>query len=301
MGHGIALDFAARGHDVRLFGRSPVRLQQAVQAIEHELPLLRDSGQVSDAQLDAALSHVQTGSDLAEIVSGVDLVVEALAENLALKQDFFRQLDCLCPPQTILASTTSTLLPSAIATSTRRPDRVIVTHYFFPPYLLPLVEIVRGPATADQTVQTIRAFYERIGRRPAVVQKEISGFVASRLQLALLREAFSLVDHEVAAPADIDAIVRYGFGRRLSAAGVFEIGDMAGLDVYQAAARSLLPELESSSDLPGTLREKVARGDYGVKSGKGFYHWTPELIEHERQRLGRALIEIARWDAADEA
>ena len=119
MGHGIALDFAARGCDVRMYGRSPARLEQALQAIEHELPLLRDSGQVSGAQLDAALSHVATGSDLGEIVSGVDLVVEALAEDLALKQDFFRRLDCLCPPRTILASTTSTLPPSALAINTR--------------------------------------------------------------------------------------------------------------------------------------------------------------------------------------
>ncbi len=296
MGHGIALDFAARGFDVRLYGRSPERLRQALELIERELPLMRESGVASPMQIDAALSHIRTGTDLEEMVTGVDLVVEAIAEDLALKQEYFRQLDCLCLERTILASTTSTLPPSALAANTRRPERVIVTHYFFPPYLLPLVEVVRGPQTADATVQTIKAFFERIGKRPAIVQKEIAGFVATRLQLALVREAFSLVDQGVAAPADIDAMIRYGFGRRLSAAGVFEIADMAGLELYQIGAQALFPQLESSPAVPRTLQEKVARGDFGVKSGRGFYEWTPDTIERERQRIGRALIEIAQWE-----
>jgi 3-hydroxybutyryl-CoA dehydrogenase len=300
MGHGIALDFAARGYDVHLYGRAQARLEQALQTIERELPLIQQGCVATREQMDEALSHIRTSTNLEETAAGVDLVVEALAEDLPLKQEIFKQLDCLCPKATILASTTSTILPSALAAKTRQPERVIVTHYFFPPYLLPLVEIVRGPETSDATVRTIKTFYERIGKRPAVVEKEIAGFVASRLQLALVREAFSLVDNGVASPADIDAIVHYGFGRRLSAAGVFEIADMAGLELYQVAVEALFPHLESSTGVPRTLREKVARGDFGVKSGKGFYEWTPETLERERQRFARALIEIAHWDSSNE-
>jgi len=299
MGHGIALDFAARGYDVHLYGRAQTRLQQALQTIERELPLMEESGVATRAQIDAALSHIRTGTDLEAIVSDADLVVEALAEDLPLKQEFFEQLDGLCRQTTILASTTSTLLPSALAARTRQPERVIVTHYFFPPYLLPLVEVVRGPQTSDWTVRTIKDFYERIGKHPAIVEKEIAGFVAVRLQLALLREALSLVDHGVAAPADIDTIVHYGFGRRLSVAGVFEIGDMAGLELYQLAVETLFPQLESSPAVPRSLREKVAAGDFGVKTGRGFYEWPPETIDREQRRVAHALMQIARWDSTD--
>jgi 3-hydroxybutyryl-CoA dehydrogenase len=180
MGRGIALDFAARGYDVHLYGRAQTRLQEALQAIERELPLMEESGVATRAQVDAALSHIRTGTDLEAMASDVDLVVEALAEDLPLKQEFFKRLDRLCPRRTILASTTSTLLPSALAASTQQPERVIVTHYFFPPYLLPLVEVVRGPQTSDRTVCTIKDFYERIGKHPAIVEKEIAGFVGVR-------------------------------------------------------------------------------------------------------------------------
>src|SRR5262249_36815684 len=122
---------------------------------------------------------------------------------------------------------------------------------------------------------------------------------AVRLQLALLREAFSLVDRGVATPADIDTIVHYGFGRRLSVAGVFEIGDMAGLELYQVAVETLFSQLESSPAVPRSLREKVAAGNFGVKTGKGFYEWTPETIDRERRRVAHALMEIARWDNVD--
>jgi 3-hydroxybutyryl-CoA dehydrogenase len=204
----------------------------------------------------------------------------------------FRTLDGLCPRHTVLASTTSTLLPSALARATRRPDRVIVAHYFNPPALVPLVEVVRGPETSDETVTTVRDLLVRIGKRPALIEKEVIGFISVRLQAALGREASSLVERGVAKPEDIDTVVKYSFGRRLAVAGIFEIADLAGLDIYMAAG-PVFQDLESSIDVPTILKQKVERGELGVKTGQGFYSWTPESAAALRERIGQALVERA--------
>ena len=197
----------------------------------------------------------------------------------------------------ILTSTTSTFLASALAVNTERPDRVLVTAINFnPPYLLPLVEVIQGPATSSDTVSTIVALLERMGKHPALVRQEIVGFLGVRLQAALLREALSLVDRGVATPADIDAVVRYGFGRRLGTAGVFEIADLAGLDLYDSALGPVFADLDASPGMPRALRERVGRGELGVKTGKGFYTWTTDTVEGARKRIGRALVALSVSD-----
>lgn len=292
MGHGIAQDFAARGYAVHLYARSQERLDQALQNIQSGLALLQRLGQLSPEQAASTLPRIRTGTVLDEVVADADLVIEAVSENLSLKQEFFRTLDGVCPPHTILASTTSTLLPSALAGATQRPDRVLVTHYFNPPALVPLVEVVRGPETSDEVVATVRDLLLQIGKRPAVIQKELIGFIGNRLQAALAREALSLVDRGVATPEDIDTVVKYSFGRRLGVAGIFEVGDLAGLDVYLAAA-PVFRDLESSVEVPTILRHKVEHGELGVKTGQGFYTWTPESAAALRERIGRSLADLA--------
>jgi 3-hydroxybutyryl-CoA dehydrogenase len=295
MGHGIAQDFAAHGYAVHLYGRHHERLGQALDNIQNGLARGERLGQLTAEQAASSLSRIRTGTVLEDLVADADMVIEAVSENLALKQQIFQSLDNACPPHTILASTTSTLLPSALASATRRPDRVIVTHYFNPPSLVPLVEVVRGPETSDETVTTVHDLLLRVGKRPALIEKELIGFIASRLQAALGREACSLAERGVATPEAIDTVVKYSFGRRLGVAGVFEIGDLAGLDVYMAAG-ALFKELESSTELPAILRQKVERGELGVKTGQGFYSWTPEAAAALRDRIGRALVELARLD-----
>jgi 3-hydroxybutyryl-CoA dehydrogenase len=292
MGHGIAQDFAAHGYEVHLYARSQDRLDHALRNIQSGLELAQRLGKLSSEQAASTLPRIRTGTVLEDLVADADLVVEAVSENLVLKQQFFGRLDCACPRHTILASTTSTLLPSALASATRRPDRVIVAHYFNPPALVPLVEVVRGPETSDETVATVRDLLLSVGKRPALIEKELIGFIASRLQAALGREACSLVERGVATPEDIDTVVKYSFGRRLAVAGIFEVGDLAGLDVYMAAG-PLFRELESSAEVPTILQQKVERGELGVKTGQGFYTWTPESAAALRERIGRALVERA--------
>jgi 3-hydroxybutyryl-CoA dehydrogenase len=295
MGHGIAQDFATHGYETQLWARSDEGLRQAMATIERNLLMLQQVGQVTRDDASSTLSRIHTGTILAAAVAHADVVIEAVSEDLPLKQRVFRDLDTVCPDHTILASTTSSLLPSLLASVTQRPDKVLVAHYINPPYLIPLVEIVRAPQTSDDTVATLCALLSQLGKRPAVVQKELPGFVVNRLQIALGREAFSLVEQGFASPQDIDTMIRYSFGRRLPAIGLFESADLNGLDVVLAVVEQLLPEIESSREVPPSLRARVSRGELGVKTGKGFYTWTPESVANLKQRMGQALTAMAHW------
>lgn len=294
MGHGIALELAAHGFTVHLHDRDQAQLDRAQGSIAHGLARLVEIERITPGEAAAAPSRIGVGRDLRAAVSDTDLVIEAVSEDLELKQTLFRDLDAWAPPRAILASNTSTFMPSLLAAATERPERVIVTHYFNPPYLLPLVELVRGDRTSDETVATMRALYEGIGKSPAVVQREAPGFVGNRLQMALLREAMAIVDAGIASPRDVDTIIRTSFGRRLAVAGVFEVFEAAGWDLTLAVAEQLFPAIDRSPEPPASLREKVARGELGLKTGKGFYAWTPDEAAALRQRISDGLAAISR-------
>jgi 3-hydroxyacyl-CoA dehydrogenase len=294
MGHGIALELAAHGFTVHLHDRDQAQLDRAQGNIAHGLARLVEIERITPGDAAATPARIAMGRDLRAAVCDIDLVIEAVSEDLELKRVLFRDLDAWAPPRAILASNTSTFMPSLLAAATNRPERVIVTHYFNPPYLLPLVELVRGDRTSDETVATMRALYEGIGKSPAVVQREAPGFVGNRLQMALLREALAIVDAGIASPRDVDTIIRTSFGRRLAMAGVFEVFEAAGWDLTLAVAEQLFPAIDRSIAPPSSLREKVAHGDLGLKTGKGFYAWTPEEATALRQRISDGLVAISR-------
>lgn len=258
MGHGIALELAAHGYDVRLYDSNPGQLSRAEERVSDSLRLLQESGNLTAEQVAAADQNLRRFGDLAEAVAGVELVIEAVFENLALKQAIFRELDALAPGEAILASNTSSYMPSSLAAITGRPDRVIVTHYFNPAHLLPLVEIVPGPETSAATIDAVRHLYESIHKSPVVLNREILGFVGNRLQAALLREGLALVEAGVASPADIDTIIRTGFGRRLALAGIFEVRDLSGWDVSVTVHEELVPAISASAEVPPVLYEIAA-------------------------------------------
>ena len=228
-------------------------------------------------------------------------MIEAVYENLELKQQIFRDLDAFCPERTILASSTSAIIPSRFSMVTQRPDRVLVAHYTGPSYLSPLVEIVRTEQTSDETVDLIFQVATKVGKWPVIVQKEVTGFIASRLQGALLREALSMVQRGVASPEDIDTVLKLGHTRRWVSAGVFEMLDVASLwELVLAAAPEFFADLDSSMDVLNLLQEKVDRGELGAKSGKGFFDWTPESAEATRRKMANAFIEIEKWSVDGE-
>jgi 3-hydroxybutyryl-CoA dehydrogenase len=299
MGHGIALEMAAHGYPVSLHDADPERLDRARAAISEGLSRFRDAGPGKRELVATAQDRIALETDLRAAVAPADLVIEAVPEDLPLKHAVFRDIDGWAPPHAILASNTSSFMPSVIAAATGRPDRVLVAHYFNPPHLLPLVELVRGEQTSDATIAAMRSFYLGIGKKPVVVQREAPGFVGNRLQMALLREALAIVEAGIASPHDVDTIIKTGFGRRLAFAGVFEVFDAAGWDVTLAVAEQHFPAIASSSGPPAHLRERVARGELGLKSGQGFYEWSAESAADLRQRIGRGLIAVARESGHD--
>ncbi len=295
MGHGIALEFAAHGYDVALQDRDQSALERARGAIAEGLARLVEIERITMDDALAAPARIRPGTDLHAAVADADLVIEAVSEDLDLKRALFRDLDDWAPPHTILASNSSSFMPSLLAAAaTARPDRVLVAHYFNPPHLLPLVELVRGEQTSDATIETMRALYQGIGKRPAIVQKEAPGFVGNRLQMALLREALAIVDAGIATPEDVDTIIKNGFGRRLAVSGVFEVFEAAGWDLTLSVADQIFPAIDRSVAPPQSLREKVARGELGLKSGQGFYEWTPEEAAALRRRISQGLAAISR-------
>lgn len=289
MGHGIAQEFAVAGYEVSLVDTDSQVLAAAVDRIRDNLRKMVELGLVDSASAAAAPERIHTTPDMATAVTDADVVIEAASENLSLKQRLFGEMDRLAGPDAILASNSSSFMPSEINTEVKNRGRVLVAHYFNPPHLLPIVEVVRGPETSEEAVETMRALLLRIGKRPAVVNKEARGFVGNRLQLALFREALSIVEQGIAGVEDVDTVVRYGFGRRLAAAGPFEIADAAGADLWAEVAANLWPHIAASTELPVFYKDMLSRGENGMKHGQGFHAWTPESAEAARDRIARSL------------
>ena len=295
MGHGIAIEFALAGYDVRLQSRSEESLERAKGMIRDSLERLRDLGIVSEQQAVTVPNRMRMSTDLGDVVGDADLVIESIYEDIDAKTKLFVQLDKLCPDRTILASNTSSFLPSRLAAATTRPDKVINAHFLNPPFFVPLVEVVPTKQTSEETTRVVMELLTSLGKQPILVEREAPGFVASRLQMALLREALWLVENEVATAEDVDIAISAGLGRRWATAGVLHVLEVAGWDLISRVAADVFPHL-SNADEPFLLRDMVERGDTGVKAGKGFYEWTPEKAEELRRRIAKGLVEIDKLD-----
>ena len=291
MGHGIAQEFASAGYNVQMHDISDERLQTARAQIQSNLSALAENAVIQKESIPPTLQRIQTNTELSAVAENADFVIEAVTEDLALKQQIFQKLDGICPAHTILASNTTALMPSQIGLKAKRKDKILNTHYFNPPYLIPLVELIRSPDTADETVAVAFDLLTTIGKTPAIIEKEALGFVGPRLQAALIREAFAIVEQGIASAETVDLVVRNSFGRRLSVAGPFEVFELAGWDLVLAAFKELYKDLNSSSDINPLLQQMVESGKLGVKSKEGFYNWTDDKIQELRDRMNRALIQ----------
>ena len=296
MGHGIAQEFAHAGYHVYLQDVAEAHLQTARTQIAKNLNMLAENDIIAGEQIPATLARIQTDTGLKAVAENADFVVEAVTENLSLKQEVFAKLDALCPPHTILASNTTALMPSQIGVNAKRKDKILNTHYFNPPYLIPLVELIRSPDTSDETVNVTFELLTALGKTPAIIEKEVPGFVGPRLQAALIREAFAIVEQGIASAETVDLVVRNSFGRRLSVAGPFAVFELAGWDLVLAAFEALYKDLNSSPDINPLLREMVASGKLGVKSGEGFYEWQAAGVEALHAQMHSGLIQQLKSD-----
>ncbi len=220
----------------------------------------------------------------------VDVVIECIPERLDIKQALFTQLQTLARRDALLASNSSSFPISSIAQGLDGAERMIGLHFFMPAHLTPLVEVVCGERTDPECASNLHSFMRQCGMVPVLVKKDLPGFLANRLQHALAREAFSLIDAGVASPEDVDAAVRFGFGFRFLAAGPVLQRDHAGLEVHCAAGATMYPSLAANTEPAKCLSERVAEGKFGMKTGEGFFTWTPETIAAERKRYQDLLL-----------
>ncbi len=268
MGGGIAQVAAAAGYDVVLRDVSDEALARGTAAIRSSYAKFVEKGRMSEGDADAAFGRITTTTEL-EAMGGADLVVEAVFERLDVKHDVFRALDGICKDGAVLASNTSAIPITSIAAATQRPEDVVGTHFFSPVPLMRLCEVVRGYKSSDGAVAVAREFAENVGKTVVVVNRDVAGFVTTRLITALAMEAVRLLESGVASAADIDTACRLGFGHPM---GPLETIDLTGVDIMLNAAGNVYAETQDETFAPPELlRRMVAAGDLGRKTGRGFY------------------------------
>ena len=288
MGHSLALAFSQGGCNVWLNDLREEFLSKAKTLISSNLKTLVELGFLEKDEPSAILDRIQTTTQIKKAGENAQFVIEAITEDASAKKEMFSTLDRVCPPQAILASNTS-YLDIFKFVETKRPDRVLITHWFAPPHLIPLVEIVPGPNTSPETVEAAKALLIELGKKPIVLSKFLPGFIANRLQAALRIEAHFLLDHGYATPEDIDEATKASFGLRIPILGLMKREDYAGLDVVQRNLNNRLyqpPEVQGSSK---TLDRLIAQGKLGVKTGSGFYDYqgrsTADLLRERDIKL----------------
>jgi len=292
MGHGIAQVFALKGYKVKLFDNDPKVLESAPEKIRNNLQTLLEMRLIESQELEDCLNHLQLCNTLTEMCEGVELTIEAVSENLDLKRAIFLDLERLTTPQTILCSNTSGISIGLISEKLQFKERVVGTHFWNPPHIVPCVEVIKSQFAADEVFHTVIELMERVGKEPVRVLKDVPGFLGNRLQHALWREAISLVEKGIANPEDIDRVVKYGFGLRLPFVGPLETADLAGLDLVYDIHQYLFSDLENRSTPSTLLKTLVDQKATGVKAKKGFYQWTDERIKRIIQQRDKALLKI---------
>jgi 3-hydroxybutyryl-CoA dehydrogenase len=292
MGHGIAQLFASKGHDVTLTDVSDEVLARALEEIRRGLTRMAEWGLGTREEIEPALGRIRVTTDLEEAATGIGFAVEAVSENLLLKREVFRRLDLLCPPGVILATNTSVISITEIAEECSRQERIVGTHFWNPPTLVPLVEVVPGERTSAAVVEATFSLLASLDKHPVRIKRDVPGFVGNRLQHALWREAISIVEHGIADADVVDEVVKFGFGLRLPVLGPLENAELVGLDLVLAVHDYILKHLESSPRPSPLLAEKLEKGDLGFKSGRGFREWKPREMDRVRADLETHLL---RW------
>ncbi|HEY4059017.1 MAG TPA: 3-hydroxyacyl-CoA dehydrogenase family protein [Kofleriaceae bacterium] len=272
MGHGIAHVAAVMGAQVALFDAIAGSAQAGVDKVAKNLAKGVELGKLSPADRDAALSRLRAVDDLAVACANTDCVIEAIPEKIDLKRSVFAAIDAAAPAHALLATNTSSLPIAEIAKALKDPSRLVGMHFFNPVHVMKLVEIVRHPTANPALVAAAVALSERMGKTPITVT-DSPGFASSRLGLVIGLEAMRMMEQGVASPADIDTAMKLGYGHPM---GPLELTDLVGLDVRLGIAEYLTGAIGPSFTPPQVLKEKVAAGKLGKKSGEGFYRWSPD-------------------------
>jgi len=291
MGPGMAARLARGGLDVAAADISPA-------AIERAQTLLSAANSVLDA---LGIAPPSTGAgavrftdQMSDAVSGADLVIENVPEDISLKADVYRKIDGLIAADTIVASDTSGIPISKLQAHISHPERMVGMHWSNPPHIIPMIEVIAGEKTAPRTVETIRDLIRAIGLLPVVVKKDVPGFVENRVLYALLREAVDLVERGVIDPEDLDTCVSWGIGYKIAVVGPMALLDMAGLDIYKSVSSFLNADLSQRGDVAPMVLDRTKAGKLGIKSGQGIFSYTPEKTKALQGERARKLVAVRR-------
>ncbi len=295
MGLGIAQAFATKGFEVMVVALfDDMARGDARTRIAENLEILCNHRVLERSQIPEIVSRVQVVEKIDAVSDFADAVFECVVEHLPVKQDYFSQLDRVCPQSTILASNTSALSITAIAEKSEHKERIIGTHFWYPAYLIPLVEIIKTENVSDQVVAQTKDLLVAAGKMPVLVKRDVPGFIGNRMQHALFREALSIMEKGIADPEDIDNAIKYGFGMRMGIAAPMEVMDMGGMDLTYSIHSYLFPHLENASEPLKIEKEKVEKGELGFKTGKGLFSWSDEAIKKANENLTSGLIRVAQ-------
>ena len=286
MGHGIAQVFACAGHEVSITDPDPATLETVPVRVRANLERLELDPVAADA--------IELCNELEQAIDGAGAVFEAAPEDIVLKRNLFERMSRSAPPDAILATNTSVISVGEIGARALDPGLVVGAHWWNPPYLIPLVEVVQAERTRPETVRRTIDLLERADKAPVHVRRDLPGFVGNRLQHALWREAFALIDEGVCDAETVDRVVKQGFGLRLPVLGPAENADLIGLDLTLAIHRYVLPHLNRTRGPAEVLQDHVERGELGMKTGRGFRTWTADEAQAVRERLLGHLVQTTR-------
>ena len=281
MGHGIAQSFITGGYPVILYDIQESVLDSAEAHIKNSLELFCGADLIESKDIAPALDRLTCTVDLKRAVEAADFITEAIPEDPALKQDIFQRVEDLCRHEAILASNTSSLTLEAIGASVQNKQRLVTTHWFNPPQLVPTVEVVRGKETSDETFTGAYDLLMKIGKVPVKINRELPGFIVNRVQIAMVREVLDLFEQGIASAEDIDRAIKGSIGFRLASIGPMITMDLGGLGLWLKVMENLLPQIRSSTEPPETLKTLVSRGHTGIRSGQGFYDYSADRSERE--------------------
>ncbi len=293
MGSAIAQFFAERGLDVLVYDI----VKESLDAIDGNIRLNQEvlirRGILTEEQAGAARRRVSTTGSL-EDFAGADLVIEAIIEKMEIKQEFFRKLETVCRSDAIFATNTSGLSVNGICEKMETGSRFIGANWWTPAYIVPLIEIIRADCTSDETAKRLYDFFESVGKKPILINREIEGFIGNRIQFAVLREAMDLVENGYTTCEDVDRVLNYGLGLRYAVMGPFRTADYGGVDTFCHISENLFSHLSRRTDANDMILRLYEEKKYGIKTGEGFYAYTPEQVRDGLRRRDEKLLDILK-------